>query len=199
MKYKFVLSSIILFCIFITLVSAEKTGTAVDIKIQCLNNNTYCSASAICNLTLLDNNNNAIVTNVKMTNQGSIHNYTLSPSQTLVQGQVTGSAVCYDGATYLDPAIIEFTLTPSGFVNTLGFTIIIFLIAYGILIFGFAIKNEWVAIAGGLACVSLGLFSINNGIADYRSTITDAISWWTIAVGAITSIYAGYSIIEDNI
>lgn len=192
------LSLLIVLAVCLQAVSAEKTGQALDVKITCLINNAYCSASTTCNLTLLDANNNVIVSGVKMTYQSTYFNYTLKPSQTLLQGSISGNAVCTDGTVTTEPAEISFNMTPSGLGDTLGYSILIYAIVYVIGFVGFFGKNEWVTIIGGLAMLSLGIYSLLNGISDYRTTMTDVISWWTIALGAFFALYAGYSVIEEN-
>ena len=92
----------------------------------------------------------------------------------------------------------SFTITPSGLDNALGYFIIAFVIVYVIAFVGFFGKSEWVAIIGGLAMISLGMYVILNGIDAYRTTLTDVIAWWTIALGAFFSLYAGTSVIQDN-
>ena len=92
----------------------------------------------------------------------------------------------------------SFTITPSGLDNALGYFIIAFLIVYVIAFVGFFGKSECVTIMGGLAMISLGMYVILNGIDAYRTTLTDVIAWWTIALGAFFSLYAGTSVIQDN-
>jgi hypothetical protein len=99
-----------------------------------------------------------------------------------------------DGTTWIN----DFTVTPSGLDNVLGYFILCFIIVYSIGFIGFFGKNEWISIIGGLAMISLGTYVILNGIDVYRTTLTDVIAWWTIALGAFFSLYAAVAVIQDN-
>ena len=84
-------------------------------------------------------------------------------------------------------------------VSNIAFYIIIIVIIYAIAFIGFFGKNEWVAILGGLGMIALGLYTINNGIVIYKDFITNIFSWTTIGVGAFFALYAGVSVIYDNL
>src|SRR3990167_2923773 len=71
-----------------------KQVTQVDLKRPCFNNGTWCSGAAICNMTIQSPNGNNLITNVRMTNQVSFHNVTLSRSQTVDLGTYTANMVC---------------------------------------------------------------------------------------------------------
>lgn len=173
-----------------------KMGRPANLTVQCLNNNTFCAASAVCNITVA-NPDTIIVPNGRMTNQVSYHNFTLTPSQTLVQGIYSANVVCQDGTVQTEPIEWNFLLTPSGLNGVLGLTIILFVIAYGLALFGFFGRNEWLCIIGGMAMMSLGLYSMLNGIDIYRTQMTDAVSIITIFTGAFFAIFAGVSLIKD--
>jgi len=200
-----ILIGLLLIIPLIAFVSAEevndlptyKMGKAANLSIQCLNNNTYCSAAAVCNLTLSTPDGVLVVSNARMTNQISFHNYTLTPSHTLVQGVHSANVVCQDGAVATEPIQWNILLTPSGLNGVFGLTIIMFVIAYGLALFGFFGKNEWVCILGGFTMMSLGVYSMLNGIDVYRTSMTDAISIVTIFTGAFFALFAGVSVIQE--
>lgn len=73
-------------------------GDSLDIKEPCFNNGTYCSGSALCNLTIWDSNKNIIINNQLMTNQVSFHNYSLNSTQTSSLGEHEVTVVCSDGS-----------------------------------------------------------------------------------------------------
>ena len=91
-----------------------------------------------------------------------------------------------------------FTATPEGRGPRVGFFIIIFVFAYGLGFIGFFGKNEWISIIGGMACLSLGLYTITAGIDIYRNFITLGISYFTIAMGAIFTLIPALEMIEEN-
>lgn len=67
---------------------------------------------------------------------------------------------------------------------------------YMVALVGFFGKNETVSALGGFAMMFLGLWLIQNGIADFRTDLTRVISIVTIALGAFVGISAGLSLIE---
>jgi len=88
--------------LFLSLVSASSItygqSTDADLKYPCINNGTYCSAAAKCNITIFDPDNNIVINNEQMTNSGAYHNYTLNASQTALIGTYQDSMICIDGA-----------------------------------------------------------------------------------------------------
>lgn len=101
-KYKLPKNIIYLisFILLISLVSAAtyEQSKELDLKVPCINNNTFCSGSATCNLTILYPNSTALVFGVAMTNAGTYHNYTLDGNQTTVLGEYSTTVVCTDGS-----------------------------------------------------------------------------------------------------
>ena len=91
-----------------------------------------------------------------------------------------------------------FEITPSGFRNLLGFFVIIIVIAYSIGFIGFFGKSEWVSVIGGLSMMALGVYTVINGIDIYRSFITLAFSYFTIALGGIFTIVPLLGMIQEN-
>lgn len=93
-----------------------------------------------------------------------------------------------------------FMITPTGDNEGLfGFFIIVYLILGGIVMFGFAVRSEWVAILGGLGLIFFGVFILNTGITIFRNDATLVISLVTIALGSIISILTGMELIENNV
>lgn len=106
----------------LTFVNAEQTfqqDIATNFKIQCIINGTYCTASAICNLTIQYPNATILVNNAQMLNQISFYNYTLNNLSAL--GKYTCSATCCDSG-FCGTNDCSFSITPSGDSNSLGFT-----------------------------------------------------------------------------
>lgn len=67
-----------------------------DLKRTCSNNGTYCSTSAVCNLTVISPNGNIVVSNAKMTNQLSFHNKTFTENNLNQLGRHYSSMTCTD-------------------------------------------------------------------------------------------------------
>lgn len=85
-----------------TVSSAELTfsfNSNLDLKRPCFNNNTFCSSSAQCNITVIYPDSSVItgVDNVVMTNQGSYHNFTIDKEKVDQLGQYSAIMTCFDG------------------------------------------------------------------------------------------------------
>jgi len=93
----------------------------------------------------------------------------------------------------------DYYVTPSGYRNILGLFIIMIGVVYGIGLFGFFGRNVWVSIIGGMLMMTLGLFTLMNGVDIYRNFMTESFSYFTIGLGAFFAIYAGLDLIDENL
>lgn len=133
---------------------------------------------------------------VAMTKDGVDYNYTFCTTTKL--GDYLYN-VCGDKDTVFTCENIDFTITPSGNDgDNLGFYIIIIGLLYGIAFIGFFGKSEWVAIIGGMGMMFLGVYFVNSGIVIYRDVLTNALSYFTIALGAFFTLFSTISIIKEN-
>lgn len=94
--------------------------------------------------------------------------------------------VCGDKDGGFKCETFTFESTPSGFTGTLGFYILILILSLGVMILGFAIKDEWVTILGAFGFVLLGLFILLFGIDGMKDTA------YTYGIGIITIMVGGY-------
>lgn len=93
----------------------------------------------------------------------------------------------------------DFEVTPSGqsgSSNTI-FSMGILIFFYVISFIGFFGRNEIVTLIGGLGMFALSIYFISQGLVIYQDWITNAISYFTMALGAYFSFSAGYSLYED--
>lgn len=104
---------ILVFIFLIGIANAEtyQYNNSIEFKKLCLNNGTYCGASAICNVTILYPNSSTLINNQKMTNAISYHNITLSPLTT--NGEYTYFLTCTDSGRSAGESGI-FSITGSG-------------------------------------------------------------------------------------
>ena len=134
--------------------------------------------------------------NKAMTKNGANYNYSFTG---------TGSIGDYSYTTCGNPDGVftcetaNFLVSASGFDGMLGLSIVIMFLTYAIAFIGFFGKNEWVTILGGLAMITLGLFTLNNGIDIFRNTMTEAISFTTIGLGAFFSIFTAIEVVNSNL
>lgn len=90
-----------------------KQGTAINLKIPCLNNGTYCSESATCNATILGPLGGIIKNNEVMTQNNSIFNITLSANDTETLGQYEFTPCCNDDSS-TECSSLVFLITKTG-------------------------------------------------------------------------------------
>lgn len=118
-------------------------NSKTNIKIPCLNNNTYCSNATNCNITIIDSNNNDVVLNNAMTNNIAYHNYTLTNISVL--GDYQATMICNDSNRY-GYSLFSFQVNNVGkkIENVLPYTlvlVVLFIISLvGIFIF-LSVKN----------------------------------------------------------
>lgn len=88
-------------CVFsLTIVSAADLtfpiNTQIDLKRPCFNNNSFCSTSAFCNLTMFYPDGELWINNNQTTNQISFYNFTLQKSDNKKFGVHQAIMVCCD-------------------------------------------------------------------------------------------------------
>ena len=136
--------------LFLGIVSAAtyEQSKELDLKVPCINNNTFCSASATCNITILYPNSSNLIYGVAMTNAGTYHNYVLDGNQTAVSGEYSTTVVCADGAENGYSTFI-FNINPTGNeitqaqgFSSLGLILGVILIAVMFSYFGFKFSES---------------------------------------------------------
>jgi len=106
-------------------------------------------------------------------------------------GTYCHNIVCTDGTDTTSGEVCR-EVSPSGQAgnaNTVFFIFVILLI-YGITFIGFFNKNAPITILGGMAMIFLGVYMFNHGIIVYQDTLTNYISYLTIGIGFVLSIWA---------
>lgn len=171
---------VILFSIILVmgLASAQligKQNTAYDVKRTCINNGTYCSASAQCNLTIIYPDGTLLVSNALMTNKISYHNYTIANTSLTQLDTYEAIMMCTDGSLS-GSETFDFLVTangkpaPSGGVIVL-FTIIFLIILGSMVFFFFSVIGHFVkmdidiidvAINWGIYFILIGVYTLHN-------------------------------------
>lgn len=174
----------------ITTLGTFKQNSNINL-IQNCENSTYSNVS----LVVLPNSNFAINTNTTMTKVGD--NYNLSFNNTNAIGVYTVFGYCDEERLYTTWAY-TFEVTPSGFIGTLGFYIVLLIIIAGVIIMGFTIKEAWFVMMGGMALLMLGIYSINYGIVGFRDMfMTWGVGLFEIGIGTTLIVGAGLEKIEE--
>ena len=172
----------------ISMVSALQTQETL--KPAKVNNEYYiiqvCDDATYINFTL-SNLNGLVLSNSEMTSNGSGMFYYLYTPGDVGRYDVSGISDGCEGtfATY-------FETTPTGYVGTIGFYFVLLALVGGLIILGFKAEEYWFLVLSGLGLMILGIYTVNNGIADYKDMfMTWAVGIFEIGVGAALSIGAG--------
>ena len=67
--------------------------------------------------------------------------------------------------------------------GNIAFFIIAFILFFGITFYGIKIKHEWVTLIGCFGLLILGIYTSFNGVDSFKNSLTDIISYVTIAIG----------------
>lgn len=196
-EFSFLVTSLFLFIFLFSLVSAEvkeigpfKQNTRVSLTQVC-DNCTFVNVTIV----QLPRDAGRVIINSGMTKNGQNYNYSFAQTSTLGDYDYT---TCGNPDGVLTCETIAFTVTPSGNINFLGFSILIILGLYTITFVGFFGRNAWISLFGGMALIPLGLFTLLNGIDIFRNTATEIFSWTTIGVGSFISLFTATEIVREN-
>ena len=141
-----------------------------------------------CNITQANTPYGIININQITTKSGQTFNITIKSGNFTSIGTYCFNIVCSDG-TQIENGDFCREVTPSGFNATLGFYLVIIGIIALVVILGFAIKEAWFVVIGGLALIMFGIYSINYGIAGFRDMfMTWGIGLFEIGIGTILSV-----------
>ena len=154
---------ILLVPFFVTATEFYKQNETVNIKIPCINNETYCSPSASCDITIFYPNNTLFVDNESMDNSGTYFNYTLTSGQTQTLGLYKQQVICTDSGVN-GYSLSEFRITKEGLNNELnglnmlgGIGAVIFVIVLFIVL-GFFLEKKHPVLA--IPLILFGFFLI---------------------------------------
>ena len=165
-------------------------GQPVDL-IQFCPTCTYVNLSSV----TLPNNTQIFVNDVMVKNGNT---YTYAWSDTFQIGEYIYFVFGDKGGNTVGESL-TFTVTPTGEKDVMIFYIVAYVILFGIVIFGFSVRNEWITVLGGLGLLFMGIYTLNSGIGMYKNSTSEILSWITIGLGAIISIVIGIELIEENL
>jgi len=194
LKFK-ILGTLLLFLIVVPLVSAQEVITIpfnqeYDLKRFCFNNGTYCSASAICNLSIYYPHGNPLVNNQVMTNNVSFHNYTLFASQINRLGDHIAQMSCIDSAgDIVGNGFQTFTLkvTGDGFQKD-KFPLEFVILGFGILLIIVGKMKEDLSLfqhVGAIIIMVFGVITLYPGYGNinYSNLTGQSLGFGTIGLG----------------
>jgi len=195
---KKILLTLILGMFLISLVCATdlifQFNEKIDLKRPCFNNGSFCSGSAVCNITVLYPDGESLLNNQLMTNQISFHNITILQSLNNQLGIHQAIMSCNDGGLYGSDTF-EIDITADGKEYQVFPTEFIFLIL-GFLFIGFGIVSERCRIfkhLGSILIMIIGVITLYPGYS--------FINWTTLlgkGVGFLCIGIGFYFLIEDS-
>jgi len=192
------LISIIMLIGMIGLVSAEteiyKINTPTNLQFTCTLNDAIPTAATF-NITITDKEGNYLINNQQTNDLGNgAFNYTVTfPKSEIYKVQM----FCTDGSySYSNEGY--YNITPSGFSGTLGFYILIFILSFGIIIFGFYLKDAPIVILGSFGLYFVGLYILFYGLDGIKDPVyTWAIGIIILMLAAYISIRSAYELITE--
>jgi len=153
-------------------------------------------ATALCNLTLRDPDDNYVVNFKPMTVKfGGDINYTLLTNQITQIGNYPGKINCMDGGLNKTATFIM-AITPTG--EDAGYSLFLILAIFSIviLVMGMWAENEYVGFLAGILFMVTGIYSLAYGISNLADLYTRSIGFVCLGLGLIFMIAAGYKVVE---
>lgn len=183
MNKKILFIFVCLFLFSLTIVSADSIGTfKVNRKMQITN---YCSTSdcTYANLSSIQLPDGTLsYLNAEMTQNGYDFNYSYTPTQIGTYTFKTCSNPEGDSLCESD----TFDVTGDGLKSSLGFYILVFILAAGLIIWGYSAEDYTPIMMGSFVLVLFGLYILFYGLAGLKDTV------YTWGIGIITLMVGGY-------
>jgi hypothetical protein len=184
--------------LLIGFVSAEVQSLGTFKQNQCVNVIQTCSNCTYANISsIVAPDSTEVLGLSSMTKVGTKYNKTFCSTSSIGTYIVNGYADV-DGVNTV--WAYDFEVTPSGYTGTLGFSFILLGILGGLIVLGFAIKEGWFVVIGGMGFMVFGLYSIINGIAGFKDTfMTWTVSLLILGIGAYLSIKSAIELIQGDL
>lgn len=133
--------------------------------------------------------------NLGMTKTNQNFNYTFSNTSKI--GCYIYTVAGDKGGIYTMESIY-FEVTPSGYVNTLGFYFLIFILSLGIILLGFNREDPTIVLLGTFGLYFVGFYMLFNGIDGIKDTVyTWGISIITLGLAFYLSSRSSFELIND--
>lgn len=208
MKSKFILLSIFFIFVFAAGVSALiedptytfKQNTASILRYPCFINGTWCSTSAVCNITITFSDGTLIADNKFTENHYTYHSYNLTKGNTSGIGYYKTDMACCD-AGYCGDKTFYYQITPTGSGNVRQdyfLPLALFIVALIMLVIAIYMKNEYLGFISGMLMVITGVYIMIKGFGDFSDTYTQMIAYVIIGIGILIFVAAAYEAINSN-
>lgn len=167
----------------------------LDLRRPCFNNGTYCSGSAVCNLTVeYPANFGLLLDNQIMTNQNSFHNYTFTATQINRLGVYEASMVCSDGSLNGEDTF-EFQVTGDGNESNV-FPTELSLLILGLFLIGVGTMTEKLRMfkfLGAILTMVMGVVTLYPGYSGLNYSNLQGLALGSIGIG-----FGFYFLIQDS-
>jgi len=174
----------------LTFISAEGDIGLVK-QWDCIDLYNYCPTCSYINLTAIQYPNQSIGTmNLAMVKTGQNYIYNFCGTGELGAYSYT---TCGDKAGVLTCEDMSFEVTPTGFIWSTGFYVMILLLSIGIIVLGYYVQDAWVVVLGSFGMMLFGLLVLFYGIAGLKDTV------YTWGIGIITLMLGGYFGIKGSL
>jgi hypothetical protein len=198
MKIKTVMVILLLFILLpIPMISAAKyvkQSEDVTLTLPCIVQGNYCSASAICNTTIVDPNNLILLNGITMTRNGAMFEINLTAAQTSVLGEYQFNVACVDGSRS-GSRFLKFYSTPTGDGRGLGLFLILAFASLITFVTAVTLRNEYLGFISGSLFIVAGVYTMIYGISNLADVYTRSMSYIFLAIGVFSVLVSGIELI----
>ena len=187
----------IIMLFFISIVSAEQSNLGTMKQNSCFSLYQSCDDCSYVNLTNVKYPNGTIESfNVAMSKTNQNFNYKFCNTSAI--GDYTYTVAGDKNGVY-STEVIGFSISPSGFVGTLGFYILILLFSLGVIILGFSKNDPILVIFGSFGLYFVGLYILFYGIDGMKDPVyTWALGIIVLMIAAYVSIRSAFELVVDT-
>jgi len=158
-------------------------------QFDCIDIYNECPTCSYIHLTAIKYPNVTTTTmDITMTKTGNNYEYQFCDTGVIGDYSYT---TCGDKNGHETCELITFVVTPSGFIGTLGFYVLVLVLSLGIMILGFALRDAVIVILSSFGLYFVGLYVLFFGIDGFRDPI------YTWAIGIIILMLAAYISIKS--
>lgn len=124
-----------------------------------------------CNLSYIHYPDNSLTFfNIEMTQSGKDFNLTVGANNFTLIGETCMGITCTDGSSYETGSVCE-EITPTGFLNSMSYYILILILSLGIVILGLWKRDAPITILGSFGLYFLGIYILYYGLVNVRDPI----------------------------
>jgi hypothetical protein len=180
----------------INLVSAEQSNLGTVKMNSCIDLYQTCDDCSYVNLTSVKYPNGTIETmNLNMIKNGQDFSYNFCNTSKI--GDYTYTVAGDKGGTY-STEVIGFSVSPSGFVGTLGFYILILVLSAGVIVLGFSKDDAPLVILGSLGLYFVGIYTLFFGLDGMKDPVyTWGFGLIVLGIAFYLSVRSAWELITD--